>query len=194
MNAIIWNIRGVGGNTSQQQLWYLINLYKSDLVVLLDPLVPMDVFKFCTRFKMDKVISNCSNKIWILSKPDFEVEILEDHRQYLHCKVTSSKLHCSVLFTAVYAKCTRVERQELWRGIRNIAGTSIPWAIGGDFSIIAEVAEADGGAAPNINAINDFGSCIMDSGLVDVGYQGHPFTWEWDGVQKRLDRILFNHD
>lgn len=114
-------------------MWYLINQYKLNIVAILEPLVPMDMFKYCSKFRMDKVVSNCSNKIWVFSDPDFDLEVLEDHVQFLHCKISSTKLPCTVLMTFVYAKCTRQERKDLWIAMRQLANTSLPWAVGGRF-------------------------------------------------------------
>lgn len=65
MNCVIWNIRGVGGTSSQQQLWYLRNKHQLNIMVILEPMVQLDSFLYCTRFRMNKVVANKSNKIWV---------------------------------------------------------------------------------------------------------------------------------
>lgn len=54
--------------------------------------------------------------------------------------------------------------------------------------------EKKGGAPPVLNAMNDFCSCIMDFGLIDVDFKVLPYTWQWREVHQRLDRVLFNQD
>lgn len=41
--------------------------------------------------------------------------------------------------------------------------------------------------------MRDFGNCIQDAGLVDLGYEGIPFTWPWREVKQTLDRIFVNN-
>lgn len=36
--------------------------------------------------------------------------------------------------------------------------------------------------------INTINNCE----LIDAGFVGDPFTWEWDGTRKRLDCVLVN--
>ena len=113
MNWLVWNIRGIGGKKSQQQMWYMCRNLKLNLFVILEPMVQLDVFKYSRMFGMEKVIANCSNKIWIFSDANYEVEVLEDQLQLLHCRISSSQLSCPLLMTFVYAKCTRSEREDL---------------------------------------------------------------------------------
>ena len=82
---------------------------------------------------------------------------------------------------------------DVWSNIKGLAFTNQPWLIGGDFNIIVNSNEKVGGAPPDTNAMNDFGNCIMDSGLIDIGFEGLPFTWQWRNVKQRLDRILVNN-
>lgn len=100
---MIWNVRGLGGSKTQQQVWYLRNLLKMNVFALLEPMVELDEFKYCTKFNMEKVVANCNNKIWIFSDASSDVEILENKEQYLHCKISSSQLPASILFNVVYA-------------------------------------------------------------------------------------------
>lgn len=90
MNSSVWNVRGGGGRKStQQQLWYLRNKLKLNILVILEPMVKLERFYFCAKFKMDKVVANSSNKIWVFSDENYVIEVLEDHVQFLHCKVMS---------------------------------------------------------------------------------------------------------
>ena len=108
--------------------------------------------------------------------------------------MVSSKFPSILFFTFVYAKCTRRERLSLWEDISQLGISSLePWCIGGDFNIITNAAERQGGSQPNIQAMADFGKFILEEGLLDLGYTGSPFTWERpDGLKQRLDRVLVN--
>lgn len=112
MNSLIWNIRGSGSKSSQQQVWYMCNKYKLNVLVLSEPLVQLDSFLYCNKFQMDKVVANRSNKIWVFSDVNYEVEVIKDEVQFLYCKITSNLLPTPVLMTYVYAKCTRQEKKK----------------------------------------------------------------------------------
>lgn len=81
---------------------------------------------------------------------------------------------------------------DLWNNIRNNAVADEPWLIGGDFNIIVESGEIEGGSPPDLNSMNDFVNCIADTCLKDMDYIGLPFTWQWRNVKHRLDRVLAN--
>ncbi|EEF49555.1 conserved hypothetical protein [Ricinus communis] len=86
--------------------------------------------------------------------------------------------------TGFYGNPCRNRRKDNWDLLRSLASVNnSPWIFMGDFNDILNHREKRGG----------------DSGLVDLGFQGCPFTWErgrgsglW--VQERLDRVLGNGD
>lgn len=161
MKFMSWNIRGVGNKSSQNQLWYVKNLEKLDVFALLEPLVPLDEFVFLNKFKMDSVIANLNNKIWLFSSASFSVEVLVDNEQFLHCLVSSSQLPSDILLTVVYAKCSRRERLSLWHDLSALPLNNLPWMVGGDFNIIVNSFERSGGNSPDILAMEDFYSLLF---------------------------------
>ena len=100
----------------------------------------------------------------------------------------------TTLFRSVYAKCNKRERLELWSAVRNLSIQGLPWAIGGDFNIINATSEKEGGASPDLLAMSDFSNFILDCNLVDIGFEGLPFTWQRGSVRERLDRVLLSHE
>ncbi|XP_060170581.1 uncharacterized protein LOC132601517 [Lycium barbarum] len=132
---------------------------------------------------------------------------IEEYRRKLgfqNCKVTlqltHSSLNQSVLVSAVYAKCDRQEREELWEDMVDLANQQdLPWIIGGDFNVIVSDEKKQGGLPVSSNETLDFSTCIQSYGLIDVGFTRSKFTW-WNGrteedcIFKRLDRILVNHN
>ncbi|CAB4283737.1 unnamed protein product [Prunus armeniaca] len=65
----------------------------------------------------------------------------------------------------------------------------------GDFNDI-EAAEKDGGHPRTVQSMDDFRGFVTTSNLLDLGYEGCPFTWrnrrDDGGIQGRLDRGLAN--
>src|SRR5438067_8440368 len=66
------------------------------------------------------------------------------------------------------------------------------WAVGGDFNVFADYSEREGSNSDRTGEMSDFVHWISACELLDVGFDGSPFTWERSGVRERLDRILFN--
>lgn len=89
MKIMIWNVRGIGNKATQQQVNFLKNIETLDMLAIIEPMITLDEIGMQRIFKMDKVVANCSNKIWLLSNSSFEVEVLLDHIQCLDCRVTS---------------------------------------------------------------------------------------------------------
>lgn len=103
----------------------------------------------------------------------------------------------SGFFTCVYAKCSRAERCQLWDDLLRLQSTheTLPWAVGGDFNVVASLDESSGPNPPDLGAMNDFSGFLSQSGLCDLPTIGGTYTWTGvrsrGRVWKRLDRILF---
>lgn len=175
-------------------LWYYKNVERIDILVILEPMVNLDELFYCNKLGYDKVVSNVSNKIWCFCSSSFDMEVFVDTEQLLHCFFSSASLSTPCLLSMVYAKCTKRERLPLWDIIRSLVPDSSPWLLGGDFNIITNSSERIGGSTPDLSAMSDFGNCLLDTGLLDIGFVGPSTTWERDGggLQQRLDRILLN--
>ncbi|CAL9000065.1 unnamed protein product [Prunus brigantina] len=66
----------------------------------------------------------------------------------------------------------------------------------GDFNDILDPSEKDGGRPRSVQSMDVFRGFVMDCNLLDLGYEGYPFTWRNrradGGIQERLDRGLAN--
>lgn len=143
-------------------------------------MVSLDEFYYTKKFGMHKDVCNCSYKIWVFHVASVEWAVLIDHEQFLLCKFTSPSCSIPFFFTFVYSKCSRRERYRLWNSLKTVAGSmsNHPWAVGGDFNIIAASCEKVGGNPPDLNAIADFCDSILDCNWLDVGFSGISFTWK----------------
>ena len=73
------------------------------------------------------------------------------------------------------------------------------WLLTGDLNAILSLEEKRGGRNFGSSSHNDFVDFVQDFGLVDLEYNGNPFTWcnKRNGrnrIKERLDRGLSNHD
>lgn len=201
ISGLYWNVRGIGKKSSVRRLKKISRLYSCSFVALFEPLVAEN--------KRDAIMSSlgfseflCSynNSIWLLSRHGLRFDLLLSTEQLLHTQVTGATGSLLGFLSFVYGKCTRSGRQELWAALRSVRHSvgSQPWAIGGDFNVIASLDEYSGRSSPDSAAIADFQGCIDDCQFLDVPCSGGHYTWtgmrSTGRVWKRLDRILVTSD
>ncbi|KAI0504691.1 hypothetical protein KFK09_015644 [Dendrobium nobile] len=116
-----------------------------------------------------------------------------DLHQVVHCNVNVCNVNCFASF--VYAASNRIDRINLWDQIVNF-GINIngPWCIGGDFNIISNASERNGGCRPNIKAMEEFNAMINECNLQDIGFLGSPFTWNRGSLCQRFLNMWLLHD
>ncbi|XP_070035247.1 uncharacterized protein [Nicotiana tomentosiformis] len=119
-----------------------------------------------------------------------------------HQQVTINLFHPDIgqhiMYSFVYAKCSSLERLELWDNLYFLASDmELPWMVGGDFNVLLHEDEKIGGLTVHPPEYDDFTLCVNSYGLFDLGFKVIPFTW-WNGspntqcIFKRLDRIFVN--
>ncbi|EOY17513.1 Uncharacterized protein TCM_036737 [Theobroma cacao] len=178
----------------QRRIKKLQLMHRLKILAILEPMVDTSKAEYFRRkMGFEKVIVNNSQKIWLFHSVEFICEVLLDHPQCLHVRVTIPWLDLPIFTTFVYAKCTRSERTPLWNCLRNLAADMEgPWIVGGDFNIILKREERLYGADPHEGSIEDFASVLLDCGLLDGGFEGNPFTWTNNRMFQRLDRMVYN--
>ncbi|KAJ1431368.1 Endonuclease/exonuclease/phosphatase superfamily [Sesbania bispinosa] len=110
-----------------------------------------------------------SGGIWMFWKDDTcNVEIIKDHPQFIHAR-------------------------DLWPQLQHLAANiSKAWVIIGDFNSYLFPEEKSGGTPANERNMRQFHLFLNQCGLLDLGFTGPLFTWEWRGIKERLDRGLSN--
>ncbi|XP_011102109.1 uncharacterized protein LOC105180147, partial [Sesamum indicum] len=73
----------------------------------------------------------------------------------------------------------------------------IPWLVGGDFNTVRDLSEICGVSRDIRMAMEDFNTCIQNTGLLPLPMQGEWYTWHNcsagpRNLWKRLDRMLIN--
>ncbi|XP_042019057.1 uncharacterized protein LOC121766893 [Salvia splendens] len=139
--------------------------------------------------------ASTSGKIWIFTREGFNFDVMDDSEQALHGILRLEACSQPVaVTTAIYAKCTRAERYPLWYKLRDLADNleSRPWIIGGDFNNILNPRDRSGSESNRQAEMLDFAEAIEDCRLVDVGFDGAPFTWAKNNLFERLDRVFIN--
>ncbi|KAL0287132.1 UNVERIFIED_CONTAM: hypothetical protein Sradi_7130600 [Sesamum radiatum] len=153
-----------------------------------------DVNYFTRKFGFHSVLANANNKIWCFAKFGVDTQIIQDHSQFLHVKVSSGTLPTDIFCTFIYAKCYRNPRRNLWEELVKLSNQDAPWIVGGDFNVISHPNENQGGDIQRMGPMEDFNDMMTDTGLIDAGFEGEPFTWTNKRIWRRLDRVLYSKE
>ncbi|KAG5620134.1 hypothetical protein H5410_005352 [Solanum commersonii] len=131
---------------------------------------------------------------------DWEEQHTVDSVQQLTISFKHKRNHNVVKIIEVYARCSALERLELWEDLEDIANNIIfPWIVGGDFNTIMHESEKLGGLPITQNETIDFIRCINTYALNELKFIGSCYTW-WNGqieedcIFKRLDRVFGNNE
>jgi len=147
VKVIFWNIRSVNTQNSFGRLMDLNMRHHYSFIALMEPFQdPSKLEHFKNKLGFDKALANCSGKIWTFLRDDWEGTIMMDSIQQLTLKFYNNNF-CYII-SSVYARCSSVERLELWEELTNIAeDVHVPWMVGGDFNVILKEEEKLGGLA-----------------------------------------------
>ncbi|XP_073283696.1 uncharacterized protein, partial [Primulina huaijiensis] len=194
MNFLIWNIRGLRSSESQQRLHAFVKEKQIKVLTVLEPMIDLDQRFMTRRLGFSRVISNLSGHIWVFFAADVQAECVLDHAQFLHIKVSAPFLPTSVFCSFVYARCDYIERRDLWSSLLHVKPILGPWLVGGDFNVVRDASECLGTRGGRLLPMEEFNTFIMDSGLIDAGFEGSSFTWTNKTIWKRLDRVMVSVD
>ncbi|KAL0448790.1 UNVERIFIED_CONTAM: hypothetical protein Slati_1435400 [Sesamum latifolium] len=164
------------------------------MLIILEPFVQLDAHYYTRKFGFHSVFANANNKIWCFAKFGVDIQIIQDHSQFLHVKVNSGIIPTEIFCTFIYAKCYRNPRRILWEELVKLSNQSVPWIVGGDFNVILHPNENQGGDMQRLGPMDDFNDMMSDTGLIDAGFEGEPFTWTNKRVWRRLDRVLYSKE
>ncbi|CAN1159582.1 Transposon TX1 uncharacterized 149 kDa protein [Linum perenne] len=148
---------------------------------------------YAKGFYVDPINLSGGLSLWWLNA--VPISIICHSKNYIHAVVNFNREY---YITFVYAPCILVDRIRVWNEISNLRGVGTePWIITGDHNAIRYSYEKEGGNGINHQAAAAFNKFITDNNLLDLGYQGDPFTW-YNGqrgsneIKVRLDRGLAN--
>ncbi|VFQ66831.1 unnamed protein product [Cuscuta campestris] len=140
---------------------------------------------------------NVSLDLFLWNQSKFEVLDVLDHAQITHFKLRDVLNNFSFTISGIYGSHSTAERKALWNHIEAFNNSSLlPWCLGGDFNTISDLLHHKGARLPDLEAIDDFSSCISNCNLLDCNFSGPSFTWHGvrsnGNVWRRLDRVFFN--
>ncbi|KAL0287126.1 UNVERIFIED_CONTAM: hypothetical protein Sradi_7130000 [Sesamum radiatum] len=72
---------------------------------------------------------------------------------------------------------TRNPRRILWEELVKLSNQDAPWIVGGDFNVILHLMKTKVETSKEMGPMEDFNDMMTDTGLIDAGFEGEPFTW-----------------
>ncbi|KAL5574982.1 hypothetical protein UlMin_016681 [Ulmus minor] len=186
MNALVWNVRGLGNDRTFQILREYEQQYSPQLVFLSETL--------CSKPHMERIrvqLGFSGMLIWekegrsgglcLYWSTGADVQLL-----------LGSKGHIDVIVT------THNSLTHSWDLLKRLGDChSLPWLCGGDLNEILFDYEKSGGGNRAPSLMQNFRECLDHCGLADLGYRGPHFTWYRGNnnsnlIQEKLDRMLGN--
>jgi hypothetical protein len=198
-----WNLRGLNDPLKQREAknWVINN--KLSLIGLLEHKIkePKVSRVVNTVLPQWSFVSNHSSspmgRLLICWNPlVFNVQVLSQSSQFIHCQVQSCNGQFSFEATFIYGATSYLDRQQLWTDLQQLCVVT-PWVVLGDFNAIRSPMEKVGGDRTWLTWMEDFNSCIQSTELLDLRYSGCQYTWSnkqlGDArISTKIDRILVN--
>lgn len=98
----------------------------------------------------------------------------------------------------MYGFNTYIERRSLWQDLNNVNASisGKPGYCSGDFNVILNSTEGNGGDCSWNTGMQDLMDCLILNGLVDLKYFGERLSW-WnssfdDPIYRKLDQVVVN--
>ncbi|CAI9094736.1 OLC1v1030523C1 [Oldenlandia corymbosa var. corymbosa] len=171
---------GVKNKVAELRLRSLIQTHSVSSLIILEPMLEVDQLDDFRRIlRFDHAFSSSSSKIWVFCKNGFVLSLLADKGQVLHFEAKHPLVDGSFYVSAVYAKSSRRERQQLWAGLKafNDDHAGRKWMVVSDFNAIRCLDEYSGTVIQNRGTMDDFNGCISDCNLSEIQAFGEEFTW-----------------
>ncbi|XP_075077075.1 uncharacterized protein LOC142163830 [Nicotiana tabacum] len=121
-----------------------------------------------------------NNKIWLFLDSVMQWELVIDTEQQLTTRVYHQDNDKYIMMTFVYAKCSALDRLELWDSLYYlVSNMKLPWLVGGVFNVLLSEEEKIGGLPVYPPEYEDFAFYVNSCELFDTGV-----------VHDRLEKIL----
>ncbi|XP_021861101.2 uncharacterized protein [Spinacia oleracea] len=205
MKLVVWNVRGASKNDFIPYSWDIISNHKPSIFIILESKNDEDRAQSVAKFLgFDKVIvvpaEGRRGGVWMFYNPNI-VSLITHHEKtpsYFHALFKLNPNQPEVLIAGIYAPSTSTKRHELWHELQaSLPPPSTPWLVLGDLNEVTNQAEKSGGRAFRSSQCSQLHLLADAASLVDLGYNGNPFTWSnaregLELIRERLDKALSN--
>ncbi|KAM1376755.1 hypothetical protein PS1_038740 [Malus domestica] len=131
--------------------------------------------------------------ICVFWRDDTPVVLMKSEDFFVELKLWDEKMNCNWRLFGVYASTDEKKRREQWQELsKRIGQERDRCLLIGDFNDNLCNDEKEGGNYRPAVSLRDFRNFMAREELMDLGYEGYPFTWrnnrESMPIQQRLDR------
>lgn len=197
LTIFAWNCQGAASSRFHTALNSYLQGCRPDILILVEPRisglkadVAIKKIGFANSHRVEA--QGYSGGIWVMWRDTHTINVLQNHRQFVHMEVTS-EANDTCLVTAVYGSPNSTMRDKLWQGLTQIhCDPLIPWVIVGDFNATVASTERSGGGPIMSRGNAGFRRFLSQTGLIDLGSVGPKFTWQRGHLKVRLDRAVGN--
>lgn len=129
---------------------------------------------------------------------NFQIVFSSLNINIVNCIVSATDFSIPWQFTFLYGPPISGLRLEFWDCLASIGDAfSGPWNLIGDFNSLLSQEDKIGGRAVSCSSIGGFQHFVNSYILIDLGFHGHPYTWNNKqigsaNIQERLDRCFGN--
>ncbi|XP_071923234.1 uncharacterized protein [Coffea arabica] len=201
MKAVVWNCRGAGGLLTIPQLKEVLNFHSPNVVFLYETKNQEKFMrKVQRRIRFDNGhFVNAIGRVEGLAffwNNEVLIEQVCSTDWYISACIVDKETTRHWWLVCVYASTDGNTRKEQWKYIEERKKDwGEAWVIVGDFNDLRTNEEKWGGQERAEGSFREFNRFIRENDLMDLGYQGVPWTWRnsWKGdgeVKERLDRCL----
>ncbi|XP_019163182.1 PREDICTED: uncharacterized protein LOC109159537 [Ipomoea nil] len=203
MSIISWNCRGLGNQTAVQVLADLVRSKRPSVVYLIKTFVDkqrMETIR--VQLGYDNVFTvdadGHSGGLALLWNNIVEFAVTGYSSNHIDTEIRLDVGCPCWRFTGFYGYRERQRRREAWQLLRTLSARSqLPWVVMGDYNDLLDQFEKRGRVPHPGWLINGFREAVADSGLQDVPFGGHQYTWVKSRgtdrmIEEKLDRILAN--
>ncbi|KAM2763440.1 hypothetical protein PS2_015047 [Malus domestica] len=200
MKIITWNCQGIKGDLTVDNLLEQNRLHTPDMVILLETKNKSRSFAHLKmRLGMEHWFAvephGIGGGLCVFWRDATSVVLMKSEDFLVELKLWDEKMNCNWRLFAIYASTDDKKRREQWQEVsKRIGQDRDRCLLLGDFNDILCNEENEGGNYRPAASLRDFRDFVARDELMDLSYEGYPFTWrnkrESLPIQQRLDRGL----
>lgn len=203
MKLIAWNCRGMGRGAAVRFLRSLVRSQRPDLLFLCEtkikaPILQVKLLRLGFPSLCQVPLVGTKGGLVVAWKESVEVEPINLGRFQITCLVYSDPPHQPWMLSCIHGPSSWANKPGFWHNLQVIGNSFAgPWMLMGDFNAILSQQDKRGGRPFASSSTDPFFSFVHSFGLVDLGYEGNPFTWNNKragaaNIKERLDRSFAN--
>jgi hypothetical protein len=197
MKILSWNYRGICNASTVSALRASIKAHHPSLVFLSETMASEKrISKVALLLGFTNFLCvdarGKSGGLCMLWSPNFQISVVEFGHNLIFMKVLDG-VSCWNL-VGFYGPPHRSKRLKAWVDLHALlVSLEEPWIVLGNFNVVLEDSEKEGGRCGGSSAPNFLKDLLFDIGAVDLGFVGNRFTWSnkrWGrgSIRERLDR------